>query len=79
MAQQLHVSVCRTEQVLTGLLGEFVGEDVTRLFEPYWKGREMGRKGIGLSLYITRAIVHAHGGKLSAESKLGVGSLARGR
>lgn len=48
--------------------------DLPKLFEPYWKGKGTGRRGMGLGLYIARGIVQAHGGKIAVESHEGVGS-----
>lgn len=43
------------------------------VFERFWQvGRDP--RGLGLGLYISRCIVEAHGGKIWAESELGVGS-----
>jgi signal transduction histidine kinase len=49
-------------------------DDLTHLFEPYWSAPRHASKGIGLGLYISRCIVEAHGGRIWADSTLGVGS-----
>jgi PAS domain S-box-containing protein len=43
------------------------------LFERYWRG-DRSPRGLGLGLYIAKAIVVAHGGKIWLESKPGDGS-----
>ena len=50
--------------------------DLPHVFDRYWqaKARRRGRQGIGLGLVIVKGIVEAHGGKVWAESELGVGS-----
>jgi PAS domain S-box-containing protein len=46
-----------------------------RIFERYWESSAGARKpGTGLGLSIARGIVEAHGGRLSVESDVGVGS-----
>jgi signal transduction histidine kinase len=47
-------------------------EDLPHVFDRYWKSRS--RRGTGLGLAIARGIVEAHGGRISAESRLGEGS-----
>jgi signal transduction histidine kinase len=51
-------------------------EDLPRVFERYFRSAAGTRKpeGLGLGLYITRALVEAQGGSIAATSRLGVGS-----
>ncbi len=53
-------------KLLTMDLG-FPPEDLERVFEMYYRGTEdSDRKGYGLGLFICRAIVEAHGGRIWA-------------
>lgn len=52
-------------------------EDLSHLFEKFYRvtsGITQGIKGTGLGLFISKAIVELHGGKIWAESKVGKGS-----
>ncbi len=49
-------------------------EDMPNLFERFWRGKESRYRGAGLGLSIARGIVDAHGGRIWAESQVGVGS-----
>ena len=49
-------------------------EQLPHVFERYWRKREGNPSGTGLGLYISRGIVKAHGGELTATSEQGVGS-----
>ncbi len=40
--------------------------ETERLFEKFYRGGQHGREGFGLGLTICRAIVEAHGGKITA-------------
>ena len=44
------------------------------VFERFRQVKTNDRRGVGLGLYISKCIVQGHGGKIWAESKLGVGS-----
>jgi len=51
------------------------GAQIGQLFQPFTRlhhGREV--QGVGLGLYISKAIVEAHGGRIWAESEPGRGS-----
>jgi signal transduction histidine kinase len=47
-------------------------EDLSHVFDRYWKSHSRG--GTGLGLAIARGIVEAHGGRIGVESRLGHGS-----
>ncbi|MBC8077614.1 MAG: ATP-binding protein, partial [Chloroflexales bacterium] len=53
-------------------------QDLPRLFEKHYRARTARQiAGTGLGLYICQLLVEAHGGRLWAESTLGVGSTFR--
>ncbi|WP_437480053.1 ATP-binding protein [Sorangium sp. So ce1014] len=49
-------------------------KDLPRLFDRYWQARATRCAGAGLGLYIVKGIVEAHGGQISVDSTLGVGT-----
>jgi PAS domain S-box-containing protein len=49
-------------------------EHLPHLFDRFWQARRTGRHGIGLGLAIVKGIVEAHGGKVSVQSELGLGT-----
>ncbi|MBA2670452.1 MAG: response regulator [Gemmatimonadetes bacterium] len=49
-------------------------EQLSNLFRPFWQGRRGGRDGAGLGLAVSKGIVEAHGGTISAESEVGTGT-----
>ena len=67
---EVHITVVDT--------GEGINpEDLSHIFERFYRGeksRNRGSGGSGLGLAIARGIARAHGGDISAESQLGVGT-----
>lgn len=49
-------------------------EDIPHVFERFWRAAGAARGGRGLGLPIVKTIVHAHGGRVWVESRLGIGS-----
>ena len=55
-------------------------DELPRLFERFHRARNVSSRyygGLGLGLYISRAIVEAHGGNISVETQEGRGSTFR--
>jgi len=49
-------------------------DELPHIFEPYWSAQRHAKKGIGLGLYICKAIIEAHNGTISVDSNLGRGT-----
>lgn len=76
---EVHVAVMR-EDVCVSVSDRGIGiapEALGRLFERFYRaegGIAADKKGLGLGLYISKALVEAHGGRMSAEPRDGGGS-----
>ena len=62
-----------------GLRGDALGEalrleHLERVFDRFYRVPGARSGGVGLGLYISREIVHAHGGQMGVESAPGKGS-----
>lgn len=49
-------------------------EHLPHVFDIFWKGRDGGRRGAGVGLYVARGIVEAQGGRMWVRSEPGCGS-----
>jgi signal transduction histidine kinase len=49
-------------------------EDKRHVFEPYWSAERNGKKGTGLGLFISHAVIEAHGRTLTVDSEPGHGA-----
>jgi signal transduction histidine kinase len=52
---------------------ELIYPEADHLFEPF-RGRRTARRTSGLGLFLTRALVRAHGGTVDVESSAGRGT-----
>ena len=51
-------------------------ENLSKIFDPYFTTKQMGsQKGTGLSLAVSQSIIKKHKGIITAESKVGTGSM----
>jgi signal transduction histidine kinase len=75
----LNGSEARTVSIEVVNGGVIAGEIVSKLFEPMTggEGRRERAQGLGLGLFITQQIVHAHGGTIDVRSSDDVGTVFR--
>jgi signal transduction histidine kinase len=49
-------------------------QDISHIFDRYWRSAALGQHGLGLGLTLAKEIVEGHAGKIWVESKPGSGS-----
>ncbi|MCA1665664.1 MAG: hypothetical protein LC659_15585 [Myxococcales bacterium] len=54
--------------------GQHRGDQLAHLFDRFWQAKRADRQGARLGLAIAKAIVEAHQGSISVESRPGEGS-----
>ena len=70
-ARDAHTVVLSVSDTASGI----AEKDLPHVFDRFWQGEgEARRLGSGLGLYIVKGIVEAHGGIVSVESAVGLGS-----
>ena len=52
-------------------------DELPHIFTAFWQRDQRDQRGVGLGLWIARAIVEAHGGWIDLQSELGVGTVVR--
>jgi hypothetical protein len=65
------------DEVLVSVADNGIGissSDLPHVFERFWRSQDSKEKGAGLGLSIASGIIEAHGGRIWAESELGVGT-----
>lgn len=75
---QVRIDLAVADGTLTACVSDdgpgIAADQTRRIFEKFGRGRGQRRSGTGLGLYITRGLVHAHGGRVWCESAEGAGA-----
>jgi CheY-like chemotaxis protein len=68
---------CKGDDVLVWVKDNGAGippQDLPHIFDRFWQAKKKERRGIGLGLSICKGIVEAHGGRIWADSTVGIGT-----